>query len=159
MSEPIQSIANGTYMIGETSNLNFEAGPGIKITEPSEGTVRIANDETVLYSGDSPTTSATLSEPVTNFETFKIKVYSDECFEFSGKDENHTIQFGIGNSAYLYFKMVNFVTNGTSLTTNKNLILNYGQWDASSPGLYYNKTSELDWLREVVGINRISGGN
>ena len=47
----IQSIANGTYVIGETSATNFIAGNGIKIDEPSAGTVRIGNDETVLWSG------------------------------------------------------------------------------------------------------------
>ena len=44
MSENIQSISQGTYTIGNTSAINFEAGPGISITEPSAGTVRIGND-------------------------------------------------------------------------------------------------------------------
>lgn len=44
MSENIQSISQGTYTIGQTSALNFEAGPGIKIDSPSAGTVRIGND-------------------------------------------------------------------------------------------------------------------
>ena len=49
MSENIQSISQGTYTIGQTSATNFIAGPGIKIDEPSAGTVRIGNDETVLF--------------------------------------------------------------------------------------------------------------
>lgn len=44
MSENIQSISQGTYTIGQTSAINFEAGPGISITEPTAGTVRIGND-------------------------------------------------------------------------------------------------------------------
>ena len=73
MSE-INSIANGTFTIGSTSALSFEAGPGIKIDEPSAGTVRIGNDETVLWSGaySTTTTSITLSESLSNFEKVKI---------------------------------------------------------------------------------------
>ena len=44
MSENIQSISQGTYTIGQTSATNFVAGPGIKIDEPSAGTVRIGID-------------------------------------------------------------------------------------------------------------------
>lgn len=43
MSE-INSIANGTFTIGQSSALTFEAGPGIQISEPSAGTVRIGMD-------------------------------------------------------------------------------------------------------------------
>ena len=72
MSE-INSIANGTFTIGQTSATNFQAGPGISITQPSEGTVRIANDETVLWSGNSA--EAVLSEPYTSFQY--LEVYFD----------------------------------------------------------------------------------
>ena len=75
MSENIQSIANGTYTIGETNKLTFSAGPGIKIDEPSAGTVRIGTDETVLYSATSAefsNTSYSLSESPMNFEYAKI---------------------------------------------------------------------------------------
>ena len=44
MSENIQSISQGTFTIGQTSATNFVAGPGIKIDEPSAGTVRIGMD-------------------------------------------------------------------------------------------------------------------
>lgn len=80
MSE-IKSIANGTYMIGETSDLNFEAGPGISITQPSEGTVRIASDETVLWDGNG--TPVTMASTTTNgvtlsgnpFDYDRVRVY------------------------------------------------------------------------------------
>ena len=157
MSE-INSIANGTFTIGQASATNFQAGPGIKIDEPSAGTVRIGTDETVLWSGNAE--SATLSEPITNFQRFKIKAANDQYFEFIGVDEKHTIQIGNGNVVYLYFKIVNFKTNGTSLTTNQNLILNYGQWNAASPnGFYYDRTADPNWIKEVIGIGRISGSN
>jgi len=44
MSENIQSIANGTFVLGNTSATTYQAGPGIQITQPSEGTVRIGMD-------------------------------------------------------------------------------------------------------------------
>lgn len=67
----MNTIYDNTFTIGQTSAINFEAGPGISITEPSAGTVRIGSDETVLWSGNS-TASATLSEPITGFERVKI---------------------------------------------------------------------------------------
>ena len=80
MSENIQSISQGTYTIGQTSATNFIAGTGIKIDKPSEGTVRIGNDETVLWSGSwkpgngtKVTNSAiAVSESVSNFEYIRV---------------------------------------------------------------------------------------
>lgn len=72
MSEPIQSIATGTYMIGETSATNFEAGTGISITQPSAGTLRISNDESLLYSGSTNITSGNLNESARNFELLRV---------------------------------------------------------------------------------------
>ena len=81
MGENIQSISQGTYTIGQTSATNFIAGQGIKIDEPSAGTVRIGNDETVLWSGTSALSAINgsanalnLSESLFNFE--KVAVYA-----------------------------------------------------------------------------------
>lgn len=73
MSE-INSIANGTFTIGQSSALTFEAGPGITIDSPSAGTVRIGNDETVLWEGSANAGlfPITLSEPATAFEEIKF---------------------------------------------------------------------------------------
>ena len=72
MSE-INSIANGTFTIGQTSATSCVAGPGISITQPTTGTVMIANDETELYY--SPTNhnvandaEFVMSESIWNFE-------------------------------------------------------------------------------------------
>ena len=75
MSENIQSISQGTYTIGQTSATNFVAGPGIKIDEPSAGTVRIGNDETVLWSGNytgTKTKQFDLTESYQNFAELEI---------------------------------------------------------------------------------------
>lgn len=75
----INSISNGTFTLGQTNNLTFQAGPGITITEPSEGTVRIGNDETVLWSAnDGYMTGITFSENKNNFERVKIYCYANE---------------------------------------------------------------------------------
>ena len=68
----INSIANGSFVLGQTSATNFVAGPGIKIDEPSAGTVRIGNDETVLWSGASNAGEFTLNETYKNFEKIGI---------------------------------------------------------------------------------------
>ena len=68
----MNTIYDGSYTLGSTSALTFEAGPGIKIDEPSAGTVRIGNDETVLYSGSSTITTGALSEPATNFNYLRV---------------------------------------------------------------------------------------
>jgi hypothetical protein len=68
----INSIAQGTYTLGQTSATTYQAGPGISITQPSEGIVRISNDETVLWSGTATSGDITLSETYKNFEKFGI---------------------------------------------------------------------------------------
>lgn len=73
MSENIQSIANGSFVLGQTSATNFVAGPGIKIDEPSAGTVRIGNDETVLYSGAGVyNTDIQLTESLSGFDYLRV---------------------------------------------------------------------------------------
>lgn len=80
MSENIQSISQGTYTIGQTSATNFVAGPGIKIDEPSAGTVRIGNDETVLWSGNvwNKNIEMVLSDSLKNYDSYKVYGYNTE---------------------------------------------------------------------------------
>ena len=104
MSENIQSISQGTYTIGQTSATNFIAGNGIKIDEPSAGTVRIGNDETVLWSGDinANNLTGTLSEPISSFNKVKIltKINNStpdakQWFEFDTDREYYTMLGGL----------------------------------------------------------------
>ena len=89
MSETIQSISQGTYTIGQTSATNFIAGQGIKIDEPSAGTVRIGNDETVLWEGtvfnpagsNSPMrASASMNESIQNFDQIRLDFRGDNYY-------------------------------------------------------------------------------
>lgn len=99
MSE-INSIAQGTYTLGQTSATTYQAGPGISITQPSEGVVRISNDETVLWEN---TTSGvyngtiTLNEPWSGFNKIGIEV--TDIFGWGGKSEQFDTLNLAGNRA------------------------------------------------------------
>lgn len=171
MSE-IRSISEGTFVIGDTNGLTFEAGPGISVSQPSEGTVRIANDETVLFETSSPTQilystdlKLNLSESPFNFE--RIKIYYKISFgngiqviEVVPTDTTNT--FCVGG-----FWCSN--SDGTAILNDSccakflsdKLQLTYGS------RYQVNRTDNTIGHREdrgpsvtkVVGINRISGGN
>lgn len=68
----MNTIYDGSFVLGSTNELTFSAGPGIKIDQPSEGVVRIGNDETVLWSGTANTSPLTASEPLSSFEKVEI---------------------------------------------------------------------------------------
>lgn len=84
----MNTIYDNTFTIGQTSAINFEAGPGISITEPTAGTVRIGADEMVLWEN---TTSGvyndtiTLNEPWSGFNKIGIEV--TDAFGWGGKSE------------------------------------------------------------------------
>ena len=163
MSENIQSISQGTYTIGQTSATNFVAGPGIKIDQPSEGVVRIGNDETVLYSGNA-TTAFTLSEPLTSFEKIQLGVVSNGERAMVNLPVDAPVGYTL--SSTLRFGGINFMhsndgaplqtfgaeyssNNGTSFSAVRGLIRAFyytgsGMWFTTAvPGIY-----------KVIGINR-----
>lgn len=161
MSE-IQSIANGTYMIGETSDLNFEAGQGITITQPSEGTVRISNDETVLWDGNGTgATSVTLSESYYNFERVRfIYLFVTNWLECTVNTQSGISSLWLGNTLYrsgdrnplqLVGFPVSITNNGLTATTSTGS----AWWYPANGG---DSLSAVKLIK-VVGINRISGGN
>ena len=168
MSE-INSIANGTFTIGQTSATNFQAGTGIKIDEPSAGTVRIGNDETVLWSGSIGTnSSATLSEPYTNFERIRVAgicgatVASNEgyCVDISAQPLHELTLCSMtmnstaeSDGLYNIIEFMPCLFNGTTVTTKNGRFLGY--WGSK----WQYQTNTRFALNRVVGINRISGGN
>lgn len=172
MSENIQSISQGTFTIGQTSATNFVAGPGIKIDEPSAGTVRIGTDETVLY--DNPTNHNVentaefiMSESLWNFHRAFIEF---DNMEFAGRPANMEIDMDVTTTAINYFTpMINggvdldinipyakFYINeaGNIKYTNRGLL--YGPWKGP---LQTTGDSRGYRVRKVIGINRISGSN
>ena len=174
MSENIQSISQGTYTIGQTSATNFVAGPGIKIDEPSAGTVRIGNDETVLWE---TTTSGvyngtiTLNEPWSGFNKIEIEVI--DAFGFGGKSEQFDTLNLAGTRAKNFSCSYPFVVTGSP---NKQYIrgcqLTFANDEFTSgtvisfettltPNTTIACTTRISAPRlvKVIGINRISGSN
>ena len=164
MSENIQSISQGTYTIGQTSATNFIAGNGIKIDEPSAGTVRIGNDETVLWSGSIGTNStATLSEPYTNFERIRIagtcsngavsnEAYSDDLSAASihelSLSKPTMLSTGEADGTYNIIAFMPCLFNGSTVETKNGRFLGY--WGAK----WQYQTNTAFALTKVVGINR-----
>ena len=163
MSE-IKSIANGTYTIGQTSALNFEAGPGISITEPSAGTVRIGNDETVLWDNTVGTQSGcTLSESITNFERILISYGNGNGRQIMQVDPRlcsggtnvplTTIPTFSNGYASIYTQSWKFNNNTTFVSSFKAKEC-YG--NTATVGI---RDTGNQYVYGLTGINRISGGN
>lgn len=167
MSE-INSIANGTYTIGSTSATNFVAGPGIKIDEPSAGTVRIGNDETVLWSG-ARTSAIQTSESMKNFD--KCQVYI--AHGTYGPPQIYTIDFAdMGSTGYfaitrprgsvnLNIACIRLTADDTHLAAVNSKCLAFGSWTSTATGVTATtgEAEDLNSIIKVVGINRINGGN
>ena len=157
MSENIQSISQGTYTIGQTSATNFVAGPGIKIDEPSAGTVRIGNDETVLWSGNDLT--GTLNESPWNFEKLGFQTSGslnslqyNEFPAISGKNMMAMTTIGPESNTVWHFTPSRISFNGNTFT------LKSCDFYANTKQINFNYNSD-DHIKmiKVIGINRISG--
>ena len=173
MSENIQSISQGTYTLGETNKLTFSAGPGIKIDEPSAGTVRIGNDETVLWEapgGITGSTSAcTASEPFKNFE--KVDIWLSH--KTYGPTRALTLDFNVmGTTGYfdvvrprgtanLNIAYMLIEAGSAELKCVKSKLISYGSYDTTATAVQasINNDEDRNCLYKVVGINRISGSN
>lgn len=165
----INSIANGSFVLGNTNELTFSAGPGISIDSPSEGVVRIGNDETVLWSGVysgtiGDTNYITLSERPDNFETIEITngpgYYSK--YRFDGKSDTWSFMqtFAANGNTTVYANRYGVNKSDSKVTCLA----------SNSFGVYSNNTIKA-WskrtnmdvgetqLTKVIGINRISGSN
>ena len=173
MSENIQSISQGTYTIGQTSATSYVAGPGISITQPTAGTVRIANDETELYYNPTNNNVANdaefvMSESIWNFERVMITFdnmefvnrYVTMIIDLSGllHDNNHLCtpwcNGAIPSEVNLPWAIFKINTIGNIKYINRGLI--YGVWN--KPAYTTGESRGLRVVR-VVGINRISGSN
>ena len=163
MSENIQSISQGTFTIGQTSATNFVAGPGIKIDEPSAGTVRIGNDETVLFDNESGTngnTNITLTESISNFKYVQIdySVWDDEKETQilpvqSSQYQLNTVWYDNNRNFYHFCDVLTI--SGTTYTLIKAAFHNFNSTDVSVDG----DAKTFFKTYKVIGINRISGGN
>ena len=164
MSE-INSIAQGTYTLGQTSATTYQAGPGISITKPSEGTIRISNDETVLWEGTPTNSNIQCSEALSNFERVILygkwnynstqAIYAETTIPGSAG----TVQVGgLGLNTKtttptdFFCTYVDYSISGKNLTANAKLRIQIRTGQNSS-------TSDTILIYKIVGINRISGSN
>jgi len=176
MSENIQSISQGTFTIGQTSATNFVAGPGIKIDEPSAGTVRIGTDETVLWSGfktDIPNTGLTtytLSELATNFERVKViyvlqnNVVSQGDLGNKGIGTFEIVMNNPNRRNITYVHCVMNASNSTDSFTLYDIDTNVYNMDTLTWGVKSKLRGQDNngiWfhITKIIGINRISGSN
>ena len=160
----MNTIYDGSFVLGQTSATNFVAGPGVRIDEPSAGTVRIGNDETVLWSGSIGTNStATLSEPYTNFERIRIagtcsngavsnEAYSDDLSAASihelSLSKPTMLSTGEADGTYNIIAFMPCLFNGSTVETKNGRFLGY--WGAK----WQYQTNTAFALTKVVGINR-----
>lgn len=168
----MNTIYDNTFTIGQTSAINFEAGPGISIDSPSEGVVRIGNDETVLWSGTLTSgNSINLSETVKNFNTVKFyghdstrnksMIYEQATNYLTGGETLSFTMQGWDNSidahwVGFYYSQLNYTNTAYSALTN------------SGGNQLYVNTETVGWFKnagryivldKIIGINRISGSN
>lgn len=154
----MNTIYDGTFVLGSTSATTYQAGPGISITQPSEGTVRISNDETVLWEGTltASTDKITLSEAKTNFD--RIGIYF-KCYE-----RTYFVQI-TGDSAFQIGVVFAFQDGylqacGTRWNTSDQIEFSW----KSTITTYWGQSLSNGWSSnivpiKIVGINRISGSN
>ena len=164
MSENIQSISQGTFTIGSTSATNFQAGPGISITQPTEGTVRIANDETVIWTNDGSFSAKDLtagfSEPASAFERLMFVLGTDIQSKTCSTVEYHPGSASLNwsefySNGFRYWQtMLNLGDNG--MTAGPSFMC---KWTYSTATTAWTKDS-MDWqynyqgIKKVIGINR-----
>lgn len=165
----MNTIYDGSFVLGQTSATNFVAGPGIKIDEPSAGTVRIGNDETVLFedtNGHSMDTSIELSENVDNFDSIKLYYTcwggaSPRVLEFfydKGNSNYDTLISNLEQFSTNGLKVINWKFSPLNSTNKKTLTLIYfAYFDGSFKET--NLTKSNFKVYKVIGINRISGSN
>ena len=114
-------------------------------------------NETVLWSG-AAAGNITLSEPCTNFEKLELTTTNNEIITIKVAEKNFSLIFcPVPNTNYGYFSFVNFTLSGTNITTKVGQVLNAGTYNAGTPTMTWDKSSDFkNWCVKVVGINRIA---
>ena len=168
MSENIQSIANGSFVLGQTSATNFIAGQGITIDSPSAGTVRIGTDETVLWSGVysgsiSDSNYIILSERPDNFETIEITngpgYYSKYRYDGNSDTWSFMQTFANNGATTVYTNRYSVDKANKKVTCKSSNSFNTYANGVSNWSNRSNMDVGETRLTKVIGINRISGGN
>lgn len=163
----MNTIYDNTFVLGSTSATNFVAGPGIKIDEPNAGTVRIGNDETVLFettstSGSSMTNAFNLSGSMADFERIKIlyRPWNDSIipewfeFDYNKRNSNNIMR----RSTTFTINPLRFIVCEFNFSADNSFVVNDVRFaDSSFTTTTLDKSRGNIW--KVIGINRISGSN
>jgi hypothetical protein len=161
----MNTIYDGTFVLGQTSATNFVGGTGITVDSPSEGVVRISNDETVLWEGTPTNSNIQCSEELSKFERVTLygrwnynssqAIYAETTIPGSAG----TVQVGgLGLNTKtttptdFFCTYVDYSISGKNLTANAKLRIQIRTGQNSS-------TSDTILIYKIVGINRISGSN
>ena len=166
MSEPIQSISQGNYILQGT----VATSAGIVGDGSTQNPLRA--DETVLWSGDKTGTGTiTLSEGVNNFERIAVYIGSEEVNVSAPQKFESLVEFASYRSGNRFVIRYGGELS-KSLTAPENSIYIWGGelvvYDTSYTTLNVGRTnrahlssittvidhSSLTHIRKVVGINR-----
>ena len=159
----MSSIWDNTYTLGDSSATVISAGPGIKIDDSTPGVIKVSNDETVLWSGTYSGTSAIpFTESYKNFEYARIdfkrsdNLAYTQTFRTSDQTYNEIALMGhwcrINTAGGISLLCSQYTLNNDSLQWIRGCELGIG---AGASNASANKII----VTQVVGINRISGGN
>jgi hypothetical protein len=137
----------------------ISAGPGIKIEDVSGVTV-FSTDETVLFSGDinASNTTGTLSEPITNFSRIRIKygLRFNQSPKFYDEFPADKIQFYCSKQCY---QDNGLLTCGGRVDISGTTVTLVTWFQAVGTTVTANDGKYYFVVQEIVGIDRISGGN
>ena len=153
----MNTIYDNTFVLGQTSATNFIAGQGIKIDSPSEGVVRIGNDETVLWETKANQSVVTASEPTYNFDMTRFYMFDDNN-DYAIINLPSYLSANHGGN-FMPFDANGDVTRFATVNTNDGLV-----WSANGKQKI-RSTAFIDvgdgciYIKKIVGINRISGSN
>jgi hypothetical protein len=120
-------------------------------------------NETVLWSSSTLSSSAALSEPLTNFEFIEVYTRSADhgyqAFKYTAVDGPVNLTYFKGNN-YPVMIMAQLTFSGSTVTVSRTLGLAYSWGSTNIPTVARaNNADDMKVLIKIVGINRISGGN
>ena len=155
MSEPIQSIANGNYILQGT----VATSAGIVGDGTTQNPLR--SDETVLFSGNFTTKSCTLSESPLNFESVKFYLVDDGGHTSWGSTEiisNLLNNCSAENGKCIAGCAVPWNEGFRIMTVSATSANNYRNWDSCGYQWWGNGGGQIGTgylnILKVVGINR-----
>lgn len=161
MSEPIQSISQGNYILQGT----VATSAGIVGDGTTQNPLRA--DETVLWSGNGNISTFTLSEKLSNFERFRMVFQGyntpQSCFcEYYSPSDG-------SNISYMY---QHYVANDDAnplqiwagrFSTTDSLTYNLVDWKwmcmAGNSHIWnneWNNNNRKPFIKQIIGINRIA---